>query len=141
MLDAATRPAIGRPYHTFQGGCTGSTSYDDRPGHGRRCGSHVHSRPADAGAVVRIGTTHPKSDDLSALEPVTKVYASNDGVPPQDRVQGTKHLLPTRTKWVAIRGWNQQFGYYGHQDGKPAITRAAQQAATPLPIPEALRER
>jgi pimeloyl-ACP methyl ester carboxylesterase len=102
----------------------------------------VHSRPADIAAVVLIGTTHPKRDDLSALRmPVTKVYASNDGVAPYDRVQATKHLLPAHTKWVEIRGGNHsQFGHYGHQllDGKPEITRAAQQAATRAAILEAL---
>lgn len=102
----------------------------------------VHSRPTDIAAVVLIGTTHPKRDDLSALKmPVTKVFASNDGVAPYDRMQATKHLLPTHTRWVEIRGGNHsQFGHYGHQilDGKPTITRTAQQAATRSAILQAL---
>jgi pimeloyl-ACP methyl ester carboxylesterase len=102
----------------------------------------VHSRPTAIAAVVLIGTTHPRSDDLSALKmPVTKVYASNDGVAPYDRIQATKHLLPAHTRWVEIRGGNHsQFGHYGHQllDGKPTITRETQQAMTRSAIFDAL---
>jgi pimeloyl-ACP methyl ester carboxylesterase len=103
----------------------------------------VHSDPAKVGAMVLIGTTHPRSDDLSALPlPVTKVYATNDGVAPVDRMQATKHLLPAHTKWVEIRGGNHsQFGHYGHQllDGKATIPRAAQQAITRSAILALLR--
>jgi poly(3-hydroxybutyrate) depolymerase len=105
----------------------------------------VHSQPAAVAAVVLIGTTHPRQDDLSALEiPVTKVYASNDGVAPVDRIQATKHLLPKDTRWVGIRGGNHsQFGHYGHQllDGRPTISRAAQQAITRSAVLEALGRR
>lgn len=104
----------------------------------------VHTRPAAIAAVVLIGTTHPRSDDLSALRmPFTKVYASNDGVAPVDRVQANRHLLPAHTRWVEIRGGNHsQFGHYGHQllDGKPAITRAEQQAITRTALIEALAQ-
>ena len=98
--------------------------------------------PPAVAAIVLIGTTHPRSDDLSALPiPVTKVYAVNDGVAPLDRVQATKHLLPANTSWVEIRGGNHsQFGHYGHQllDGDATITRAEQQAITRAAILEAL---
>ncbi len=94
----------------------------------------VHARPAAVSAVVLIGTTHPRSDDLSALRlPVTKVYGSNDGVAPYDRIQATKHLLPAHTKWIEVRGGNHsQFGHYGHQllDGSATISREAQQEIT-----------
>ena len=98
--------------------------------------------PAAVAAIVLIGTTHPRGDDLSTLRiPVTKVYASNDGVAPFDRIQATKHLLPANTRWVEIRGGNHsQFGHYGHQllDGEATITRAAQQASTRSAILDAL---
>jgi len=84
--------------------------------------------------LVLIGTTHPKEDDLSFLPiPVTKVYATNDGVAPAERVMANKGLLPGRTTWVAIqRGNHSQFGHYGHQlfDRRAEISRDEQQALT-----------
>ena len=93
-------------------------------------------------ALVLIGTTHPKQDDLSSLAiQVTKVYASNDGVAPLDRVLSNKGLLPKDTQWVEINGGNHsQFGCYGHQlfDGEATISRETQQAATRSALLEAL---
>ena len=81
-----------------------------------------------------VGTTHPKEDDLSALQiPVTKVFASNDGVAPRERVLANRALLPAQTRWVEIEGGNHsQFGRYGHQlfDGEATITRAEQERIT-----------
>lgn len=92
---------------------------------------------ADAGGLsgmVLIGTTHPKDDDLSFLHmPVTKVYASNDGIAPPDRVLSNQGLLPKHTKWVEIKGGNHsQFGRYGHQlfDGEATISREEQETIT-----------
>jgi pimeloyl-ACP methyl ester carboxylesterase len=89
---------------------------------------------AHMAALVLIGTTHPKEDDLSFLRlPVTKVYATEDGIAPSDRVLANRALLPAQTRWVAIEGGNHsQFGHYGHQfrDGKASISREAQQAQT-----------
>jgi pimeloyl-ACP methyl ester carboxylesterase len=84
--------------------------------------------------MVLVATTHPKDDDLSLLRiPVTKIYASNDGVAPPDRVLANRGLLPSHTKWVEIAGGNHsQFGRYGHQlfDGTATISREAQEALT-----------
>ena len=102
--------------------------------------------PADPSiaALVLIGTTHPKEADLSSLAmPVTKIYASNDGVAPVERVMANKHLLPAHTKWIEIRGGNHsQFGHYGHQllDGRARISRDAQQSITRSAIVNVLRE-
>jgi pimeloyl-ACP methyl ester carboxylesterase len=83
-------------------------------------------------ALILIGTTHPKDSDLSFLElPVTKIYATGDGIAPADRVLSNRRLLPPGTKWVRIAGGNHsQFGHYGHQlfDGAASISRDAQQA-------------
>jgi pimeloyl-ACP methyl ester carboxylesterase len=87
--------------------------------------------PTPMAAIVLLGTTHPKAHDLSALAiPVTKVYATNDGVAPARKVLGNRHLLPPHTKWVEIPGGNHsQFGHYGHQlfDGDATIAREEQQ--------------
>jgi len=102
------------------------------------------SDPKAFSAMVLIGTTHPRQDDLSSLPiRVTKVYASNDGVAPPNRTLANKGLLPATTKWVEIKGGNHsQFGHYGHQlfDGKAIISREAQQAATRSALLEALSE-
>ena len=96
-------------------------------------------------AFVLIGTTHPKEDDLSRLDaPFTKVYATNDGVAPADRVLSNRDLLPEHTEWIRIEGGNHsQFGHYGHQlfDREATISREAQQAVTREVLLEALKGR
>lgn len=93
-------------------------------------------------ALILIGTTHPKDSDLSSLHmPVTKIYATNDGVAPADRVLANKHLLPADTKWVRIAGGNHsQFGHYGRQlfDGSATISRESQQAVVRSELLESL---
>jgi len=102
----------------------------------------TQSDPAHVSAMVLIGTTHPRQSDLSSLTiPVTKVYASNDGVAPADRMFSNKRLLPAHTKWVEIRGGNHsQFGHYGHQllDRDATVSREAQQSQTRAALLEAL---
>jgi hypothetical protein len=95
-------------------------------------------------ALVLIGTTHPKQDDLSGLRiPVTKVYATNDRIAPSDRLLANKRLLPEHTSWVAIEGGNHsQFGHYGHQlfNGSATISREVQQSAARSAILKTLSE-
>ena len=85
-------------------------------------------------SIVLIGTTHPKQLNLSSLTiPVSKVYATNDGVAPAERVKANAHLLPPTTEWIEITGGNHsQFGHYGHQlfDGSPTLSREYQQSLT-----------
>jgi hypothetical protein len=91
---------------------------------------------------VLIGTTHPRDDDLSSLQiPVTKVYASNDGIAPRERVLANRRLLPGTTRWIEITGGNHsQFGRYGHQlfDGTATVSRDEQEAITRSAILDAL---
>jgi pimeloyl-ACP methyl ester carboxylesterase len=102
----------------------------------------VQSDPKACSAMVLVGTTHPKQGDLSSLPmPVTKVYASNDGVAPPNRILSNQGRLPKATQWVEIKGGNHsQFGHYGHQlfDGKATISRETQQAATRAALLEVL---
>lgn len=102
----------------------------------------ARTRPGLDAAYVLIGTTHPKDHDLSGLEAsFTKVYATNDGVAPPERVLANRELLPGDTRWVRIEGGNHsQFGHYGHQflDGRATIGREAQQAVTRQALLEAL---
>jgi hypothetical protein len=115
---------------------------------GHSLGGALAARLARAGAprlsaLVLIGTTHPKEEDLSSLQmPVTKVYGSNDGVAPPDRVRANQKLLPPGTTWIEIPGGNHsQFGRYGHQlfDGAATISREQQESITRSAILEALR--
>ena len=115
---------------------------------GHSLGGALAARVAEAepglnAAFVLIGTTHPKDRDLSRLDaPVIKVYATNDGIAPADRVMASKGLLPPQTEWVRITGGNHsQFGHYGHQlfDGRATISRDVQQAITRETLLEALR--
>jgi pimeloyl-ACP methyl ester carboxylesterase len=99
--------------------------------------------PSKVKAMVLIGTSHPKTFDLShARIPITKVVATRDGVATPEMVQANKHLLPAGTRWVEIEGGNHsQFGHYGHQllDGSPTVSREEQQAAARAALLDALR--
>jgi alpha-beta hydrolase superfamily lysophospholipase len=98
--------------------------------------------PRKVKAMVLIGTSHPKTIDLSdARIPITKVFASNDGIATVEMINSTRNLLPTDTRWIEIEGGNHsQFGHYGHQlfDGSPTISREQQQAITRAALMEAL---
>jgi predicted alpha/beta-hydrolase family hydrolase len=104
----------------------------------------VKAEPQAVSALVLIGTTHPKEEDLSGLSmPVTKVYATLDGVAPLEKVNANRRLLPANTKWVEIKGGNHsQFGHYGHQlqDGRATISREAQQEITRTALLDALSD-
>ncbi len=102
----------------------------------------ARNEPESLSALVLVGTTHPKSDNLSSLRlPVTKVYGSNDGVARRESVEANGRLLPEHTRWVLIDGANHsQFGHYGHQflDHTATISRKDQQDRTRMVILEAL---
>jgi dienelactone hydrolase len=102
----------------------------------------VQSDREGIAGLVLVGTTHPKEDDLSSLSiPVTKVYGTEDGVAPPERMFANRALLPKHTRWVEIAGGNHsQFGHYGRQlfDGSPSISREEQQTATRAALLEML---
>jgi pimeloyl-ACP methyl ester carboxylesterase len=82
--------------------------------------------------LVLIGSSHPRELNLAALSiPVTKIYATNDGLATPARVRATSANLPVHTRWVLIEGGNHsQFASYGFQPGDrfADIIRAKQQA-------------
>lgn len=100
--------------------------------------------PEAADGLLLVGTSHPREDDLSGLRiPVTKVYASEDGLASVAEVEGFAHLLPASTRWVEIAGGNhRQFGWYGYQigDGTATISRVEQQRQLVRAALQALRE-
>ena len=73
-----------------------------------------------------------EGNDLSGRSlAVTSISATRDGLATPDKIEASRSLLPTGTRWIAIEGGNHaQFGWYGPQAGdNPAtITREEQQA-------------
>ena len=72
------------------------------------------------------------SDDLSGFDTlaVSSISATNDGLATPDKIDASRPLLPTSTKWLPIQGGNHaQFGWYGPQpgDGQATISREEQQ--------------
>lgn len=98
--------------------------------------------PEGVKAIVLIGTSHPKRDDLAGSSiSFIKVVGTKDGVATPEMVETNRHLLPAATSWVIVEGGNHsQFGHYGHQlfDGTPAIERERQQELTRTALLEAL---
>lgn len=87
--------------------------------------------PELIGALVLIGTTHPRDVDLSDSGlAITKVLGTQDGVATVEKARANAHRLPEAVRWIEIQGANHaQFGYYGPQlgDGRATITRVDQQ--------------
>lgn len=102
------------------------------------------THPSLPAALVLIGTSHPVDRDLSGLRfPVTKIYATRDGLATVQEVEANRGNLPAATRWVKIEGGNHgQFGWYGRQfgDGKATISREEQQARTVETLLGVLRE-
>ena len=93
----------------------------------------VHADPAQIDALILIGTTHPKMAEFSLAAspvPVTKIYATRDGIADPASILANRQLLPPTTTFLPIDGGNHsQFGYYGFQllDQRATISRAEQQ--------------
>lgn len=102
------------------------------------------THPSLPAALVLMGTSHPVDRDLSGLRfPVTKIYATHDGLATVEKVEANRGNLPAATRWVKIEGGNHgQFGWYGRQfgDGKATISREEQQARTIETLLGVLRE-
>jgi pimeloyl-ACP methyl ester carboxylesterase len=102
------------------------------------------THPSLPAAMVLVGTSHPVERDLSGLRfPVTKIYATHDGLATVEKVEANRGNLPAATRWVKIEGGNHaQFGWYGKQlgDDRATISREEQQARTIETLLGVLRE-
>ena len=102
------------------------------------------THPSLPAALVLMGTSHPVDRDLSGLRfPVTKIFATHDGLATVEKVEANQGKLPAATRWVKIEGGNHaQFGWYGRQfgDEKATISREEQQARTVETLLGVLRE-
>jgi len=85
---------------------------------------YAHENPTLLNGLLIAGSTHPRDFDLSSLKvPITKVFATNDGIARQEQVEKNRAKLPSQTKWIAIQGGNHsQFGWYSGQQGDNAAT-------------------
>ena len=89
-------------------------------------------------------SVHPKEAAYSlagATLPVTKIYATHDGLASPAEVEANAGFLPAESRWVEIEGGNHaQFGYYGTQlgDNRAEIGREQQQDLTVTAIVAAL---
>lgn len=75
--------------------------------------------PTVPSGLLLIGTSHPRESDLSHLSfPVTKIYASEDGLASPEEVRQFAVNLPESTNYILVEGGNHsQFGWYGFQLG------------------------
>lgn len=92
----------------------------------------AYRHPGEAQGLVLWAAYPAPTDDLSSLSlPAVSIYGTLDGLATVEKIQASRALLPSDTRWVPIEGGNHaQFGWYGAQDGdNPAtISREAQQA-------------
>ena len=93
--------------------------------------------------LLLVGTSHPRDVDLSRFKrPVTKIFATNDGLASVAKIEANKRLLPPTTTWVRIEGGNHsQFGWYGFQPGDrfATISREDQHKQMITAVIDALR--
>lgn len=98
---------------------------------GKMAAQFVYENPNTIDKLILLGTTHPRDINLSsATIKVLKIYGSNDGIAPKQKVLKNKPNLPKTTVYTEIEGGNHsQFGYYGTQfnDDQASITREKQQ--------------
>ncbi|MEQ1693342.1 MAG: alpha/beta hydrolase [Gemmatimonas sp.] len=101
--------------------------------------SRMVSELAELGArsiagLLLVGTSHPRDVDLSRYKrPVTKIYATRDGLASVEKIEANRRLLPSTTRWVRIEGGNHsQFGWYGFQPGDHFATISADAQHTQL---------
>jgi surfactin synthase thioesterase subunit len=100
----------------------------------------ILAHEASFAGLILIGTSHPKEAAFSLSSsqiPVTKIFASEDGLASVAEVEANRGFLPQQTTWTKIAGGNHaQFGYYGTQlgDGQAIISREQQQQDTAVAI-------
>jgi hypothetical protein len=92
----------------------------------------AYQNPGAVAGLVLWASYPATSDDLSGRDlAVASVYGTRDGLATEDKINASRPLLPSGTKWVVIEGGNHaQFGWYGPQagDNDATIGREEQQA-------------
>lgn len=99
---------------------------------GAMAAHYVAGHPGQVQGLVLLASYPASSDSLvEAAIDVISIYASQDGLATQEKIDASRALLPAETQFVSIQGGNHaQFGWYGLQngDGTATISREDQQA-------------
>lgn len=84
----------------------------------------AHDHPGEVQGLSLWASYPAEGDNLaSGSLAVTSIYGTRDGLATHQKVDASRKLLPTGTRYVPIEGGNHaQFGWYGPQDGDNAAT-------------------
>lgn len=91
---------------------------------GAMAAQFAHDHPDEVHGLVLWAAYPPDGASLANWGGhVVSIYGTRDGLATQAKIDASRSLLPTGTKYVAIEGGNHaQFGWYGDQSGDNAAT-------------------
>jgi len=92
---------------------------------------------------LALWASYPASSLAESPLKVLSISGTQDGLSTPEKIESSRSLLPSGTRFIAIQGGNHaQFGWYGSQNGdNPAsIDRVAQQAQIVTAMKEFLYE-
>ena len=105
---------------------------------------YAYEHPDQVDGLVLLAAYPADNNDLSESRlPVVSLYGTNDGLADPAKIEASRTLLPTSTRFIPIPGGNHsQLGWYGLQPGdNPAsISHQAQQDLVVDSIVELLRQ-
>jgi pimeloyl-ACP methyl ester carboxylesterase len=86
---------------------------------GAMAANFAYQNPGAVQGLVLWAAYPAASNNLSDRDlKVISIFASLDGLATRDKIDASRALLPTDTRWVEISGGNHaQFGSYGLQPG------------------------
>ena len=112
---------------------------------GKAAAAYAQWYRGDVGALVLVGTSHPRDIDLrDAPFVVVQLLGDRDPIASPTRAERNRHRLPAHARRHVLPGANHsQFGDYGFQPGDrfAGMPRHAQRAATAAVLHAALAGR
>lgn len=101
---------------------------------GAMAARYAAQNPGRVSGLALLAAYPAESDSLNGSRlQVLSIYAENDGLATQAKIDASKALLPKDARFVKIAGGNHAgFGWYGPQDGDgtASISQQQQQART-----------
>jgi hypothetical protein len=94
---------------------------------GSMAASFAYSHPGMVKGLVLWASYPAKNNSLADQDiKVTSIFGSQDGLATAEKIDASRNLLPSSTRWVRIDGGNHgQFGDYGPQPGDDAASITA----------------